>query len=335
MSRLTLALPTPRVARCALGLLGLLALAAPARAQSRVETAYDLLRLDPSARTASLAGTGSLAGDDPAALFANPALLAPESDRGVALGYTNLALDVNAGSAVYARETPWLGGLQLGGGVRFLSYGEFERRADLESEAEGTFGASEAAVTLAASRELLPRVRVGVATHALFASIDEAGGQALAADVGLSYVNDEQGLVLGASVHHVGAVLSSLGDRADRLPLDLRLTASKRLQYVPLTVSVSGLDLQRFEGQAADSSFFGRALDHVALGGELQLGSAFAVRAGYNGRRGADLRSGGRLDLAGVSVGAGVELRRVSVDYAFSNWGDFGGLHQFGVRTRL
>ena len=98
---------------------------------------------------------------------------------------------------------------------------------------------------------------------------------------------------------------------------------------------MAGLDLQRFEGQSADSSLFGQALDHLALGGELQLGSAFAVRAGYNGRRGADLRSGGRLDLAGMSVGAGIRLRRVSVDYAFSNWGDFGGLHQFGVRTRL
>ena len=335
MSRTLLASPTSRVARRALGLLGLLAVAAPAWGQSRVETAYDLLRLDPSARAASLAGTGALPADDPAALFANPALLAPESDRGVALGYTNLALDVSAGSAAYARETPWLGGLQVGGGVRYLSYGDFERRADPESEAEGTFGASEAALTLAASRAVLPRVRVGVAAHALFASIDDAGGQALAADLGLSYVHEEQGLVLGASLHHLGTVLSSLGDDGDRLPLDLRLTASKRLRYVPLTVSVAGLDLQRFEGQSADSSLFGQALDHLALGGELQLGAAFAVRAGYNGRRGADLRSGGRLDLAGVSVGAGIRLRRVSVDYAFSNWGSFGGLHQFGVRTRL
>ena len=325
---------TPLVRR-ALALLGLVAVAASAGAQSRVETAYRLVRLDPSARTAALAGSGSLPGDDPTALFANPAFLAAESNRGLSLSYTNLALDVGAGSAAYARETPWLGGLQVGGGVRFLSYGDFERRADPESEAEGTFGASEAAVTVAASRELLPRVRVGLATHALFASVDQAGGQALAADLGVSYVNAEQGLVLGASVHHVGAVLSSLGDERDRLPLDVRLTVSKRLQYVPLTVSVAGLDLQRFEGQSADSSLVGQALDHLAVGGELQLGSAFAVRAGYNGRRGGDLRSGGRLDLAGVSVGAGIRLRRVSVDYAFSNWGSFGGLHQFGVRTRL
>ena len=315
----------------------LLALVAslPVSAQTRTETAFDLLRLDTSARTAALAGTGALAADDPAALFANPAYLSTDASRGLGLGYTNLALDISAGSAVYARDVRWLGGLSLGGGVRYLSYGDFERRSDADSPSDGTFGASEAAVTLGASREILPRVRAGVATHVLFASLDDAGAQALAADVGLSYTDDEQGLMLGASVHHIGTVLSSLGDTADRLPLDVRLSASKRLRYVPLTVSVSALDLQRFEGQASDSSFVGRALDHLALGGEFQLGSAFSARAGYNGRRGGDLRSGGRLDLAGVSVGAGIRLRRVSVDYAFSNWGAFGGLHQFGVRTRL
>ena len=315
-------------ALCLLGLLA--ALAAPSWAQGRTETAYSLLRLDTSARTAALAGAGALDGDDPALMFVNPALLTPAASGALALGYTNLALDVNAGSAVYARDVGLLGGLQLAGAVRYLSYGEFERTG-----ADGTFGASEAAVTVAASREVATGVRVGLATHALFASIDDAGGQALAADLGASYTNPEQGLVLGASVHHVGVVLSSLGSAADRLPLDVRLTASKRLEYVPLTVSVAALDLQRFDGPETDSSFVGRALDHLAVGGELQLGQAFSVRAGYNGRRGNDLRSGGRLDLAGVSVGAGVTLRRVSVSYAFSNRGAFGGLHQFGVRTKL
>jgi len=313
---------------------GLLAVA-PASAQSRTQTAFDLLRLDPSARTAALAGPAALMGDDPTVALANPAFLTPEASGGLALGYVNLISDVNAGSALVARDVGWLGGLSLGGGVRYLSYGDFERRVEGETDPSGSFGASEAAVTLLVSREVLPQFRVGLAGHALFASIDDAGAQALAADLGLSYAVPEQGLVLGASVHHVGAVLSSLGETSDRLPLDLRVTASKKLRYVPLTVSVAGVDLQRFEGPAADSSLVVRTLDHLALGGELALGSVFSVRAGYNGRRGSDLRGGGRLDLAGVSLGAGIALRRISVDYAFSNWGDVGGLHQFGIRTRL
>lgn len=319
----------------AAGLLAGLLAAAPALGQSRTQTSYGLVRLDVSARQAALAGPAARLDGDPTVAFANPAFLTSEADRGVALGYTNLLADVNAGTAVYARDVPWFGGFSVAGGVRYLSYGEFERRTTAGGEPLGTFGASEAAATLAVSREVLPQFRVGVAGHALVASIDDDQSAALAADLGVSYHVPREGWVLGASLHHVGVPIATLGTDDDRLPLDLRVSASKRLRYVPLTVSVAGVDLHRFEGPAADSSLAVRALDHLALGGELQLGASFAVRAGYNGRRGADLRSGGRLDLAGVSVGAGVELRRVSVDYAFSNWGEFGGLHQFGVRTRL
>ena len=310
-----------------------LLVAVPAGAQPRTQTAFDLLRLDASARSAALAGPAALAADDPATVFANPALLTSQA-RGVALGYTDLLAGVRAGSAVYARD---IGALSVAGAVRYLSYGEFERRSgsDPTSPSEGTFGANEAAVSLAVAREVAPDLRIGVTGHALFASIDDAGAQALAADVGVTYTVPSEQLVLGASVHHAGAVVSSFGAEGDRLPLDVRLTVSKRLQYVPLTVSLAAIDLQRIEGPSADSSAVNRALDHVALGGELALGGSFAVRAGYNGRRGADLRSGDRLDLAGVSVGAGIRLRRIGVDYAFSNWGRFGGLHQFGVRTRL
>ena len=321
----------------AVGLSAAVLAAAPASAQSRTQTAFDLVRLDASARTAALGGPAAFVGDDPSALFANPAFLSSEADRRAALSYSNLLLDVNAGTATYARDVSWLGGMSLAGGVRYLSYGDFERRTGAETEGEtlGTFGASEAAVTVAASREVLPDLRVGLALHGLFASLDDAGAEALAGDLGVSLAVPEQGVVLGASVHHVGAMLSSFGTEADRLPLDVRVVASKRLRYVPLTLSVAGIDLNRFEGARSDSSLVTRTLDHLALGGELQLGPSFAVRAGYNGRRGDDLRSGGRLDLAGVNIGAGITLRRVAVDYAFSNWGAFGGLHQFGVRTKL
>ena len=96
---------------------GLLA-AGPATSQSRTQTAFDLVRLDPSARQAALAGPAGRLGADPAVVFANPAFLTDEADGGVALGYTNLLADVNAGSAVYARDVGWLGGMSLAGGVR-------------------------------------------------------------------------------------------------------------------------------------------------------------------------------------------------------------------------
>ena len=78
-----------------------------------------------------------------------------------------------------------------------------------------------------------------------------------------------------------------------------------------------------------------RALDHVLVGGELALGRVVALRAGYSPRRGRALRGDGRLDLAGLSAGFGLTIRRFALDYAYTGWSEVGGVHQFGVRTRL
>lgn len=311
------------------------ALALPVTAQSRRDTGFDLVQLDPSARAASLAGApGALAGDDPTAVFYNPALLTESMSRSVSAGYLNHVADISAGTLLYARDVSRLGAT-LAASIRYLSYGDFDRTG-ADGTTDGTFGASEAAFTLSAARELAPRVRAGVNLHALSASLDDASAFALAGDIGATYEVPSQSLVLGASLHHVGATLSSLGSETDKLPVDLRLTAAKRLRYLPLTVSVAGYDLQGVEGvSAGDSSAVRRTLDHVAVGAELQLGRALALRAGYNPRRADDLRSGGRLDLAGVSAGFGLSLSRFALDYAFNGWSQYGGLHQFGLRTRL
>lgn len=320
----------------AFALAGLVAaLALPASAQRR-DTGFDLVRLDASARAAALAGApGALAGADPAVVFYNPALLTDDHSRAVAVGYTNHVTDIRAGSLLYARDVERFGAT-LAASVRFLSYGDFDG-ATPDGEASGAFSAGESAFTLSASREVAPRVRAGASVHALTARIADARATALTADVGATYEVPSQQLVVGASLHHVGRALSSLGEERDRLPSDLRLTVAKRLQYLPLTISLAGYDLAGMESVAsgADSSAVRRALDHVAVGGEMQFGRALAVRAGFNPRRAADLDGGRRLDLAGVSLGFGLSLARVTLDYAYNGWSVFGGMHQFGLRSRL
>ena len=317
---------------CALALAA--ALAVPASAQRR-DTGFDLVQMDVSARTAALAGAlGGYAADDPTAVFTNPAFLTGDMDRSVALGYVDQLADISAGTAVYARTIPRLG-VDAAASIRYLSYGSFDRTG-LDGTPDGsTFGASEAAVSLTASRVVIPRVRAGASVHALFATLDDAGAQALTADLGATYEVPGQGLVLAAGLTGVGTVLSSLGTVDDRLPTDLRISVTKRLRYVPLTVTVAGYELNHFEGVESDSSAAVRALDHLLVGGELALGRVLALRAGYSPRRGRALRGDGRLDLAGLSAGFGLTVRRFALDYAYTGLSDVGAVHQFGVRTRL
>ncbi len=317
--------------RSAVALAVLLVATAP-RAQRR-SASFDLVQMDLSARTAALAGaSGGLGGADATAAFSNPAFLTREMSRQLSLAAVNHLSDVNAGTILYARTVR---GIDAAASVRYLSYGSFDRSAADGTTDGTTFGASEAAITLTAAQTVAPRVRVGGNVHALFATLDDARAQALAADVGATYEIPAQRLVFGASVNSIGTVLSSLGSVADTLRSDVRLSVAKRLQYIPLTLTVTGYDLLGGEGVASDSSAIVRAFDHVLVGGELALGRSLTARAGYSPRRGRALRGDGRLDLAGLSAGFGLTLRRFALDYAFSNWGETGALHQFGVRTRL
>jgi hypothetical protein len=250
--------------------------------------------------------------------------------RGLAVTYLNHLADVNAGFASYARTLDGIG--TVGAGLRYLSYGDFAR-TDPNGTADGsTFGAGEAALSLALSRELAPRLRGGVTVHAAFAWLDDRDAQALAADLGVLYTIPSQLLNLSASLHHIGFAVSSLGAEDDALPVDLRVGVSKQLRYVPLTLSVMGYGLTDFDGEG---SVLDEAARHVAVGGEFRFGEPVRVRLGYNPRRHDELATGERLDLAGLSLGFGVVLRRFGFDYAFNSWSQNGGLHQLSVRTRL
>lgn len=313
-------------------LLAILLIAPGALAQSRL-SGFGLLRLEPSARASALAGAyGAGPGEDVNALFANPALLGEDDHRALSVSYLNHLADVNAGFVTYARHVGRLGG-SVGGAVRFLSYGDVER-ADADGNRLGdTFGASDAIVSLAYARPLNERASVGGAVHAVFSSIDDASAQALAADVGATYRIPEQGFTASASLHNLGVVTSDFGEGHDELPLDLRVSVSKRLQNLPFLLTVAGYDLASFENE--NGTALNEIARHVALSGELQFGQSFALRLGYNHRLHEDLKTDARIDLAGLGLGFGLNLRRLGFDYAYNTWSSFGGLHHLTLRTRL
>jgi hypothetical protein len=66
---------------------------------------------------------------------------------------------------------------------------------------------------------------------------------------------------------------------------------------------------------------------YVAAGAELLLLKIVGVRVGYNGRQ---YRPGG-----GLTLGCGVAVRNISVDYAWAPYGDLGSVHRFAVYSTL
>ncbi len=316
-----------------LGFFAILLLAAAAvRAQPGDVTAFTLLRMEPSGRVAALAGAaGALDPSDVSTAFQNPALVGSSMEGMLSVSYLNHLTDVKAGFVSYATSAGRFGTLM--GGVRYLTYGTFQR-ADANGLRDGTtFGAYDAVLTVGLGREYNERLHYGASLHWVTSRIDDAGAGAFAADAGVYYYMPGEQLGLSLSVHNIGVTLNSFGETKDDLPVDLRIGASKRLSHLPLHLTVMGYNLHNFEGSGG--SFADDVLEHVAIGAEFILGPSLRARLGYNHRRHQDLKTDSRLDLAGVGIGFGIALNRFRFDYAYNDWSSLGGIHHLTVQTSL
>ncbi len=290
------------------------------------------MRVEPSARAAALGGSlSSVCCDDLGAFFHNPALLSASVDGLLSASYLNHLHDLSAGFAAYGRHFEGYGSAAVG--LRFLHYGEFER-ADQNGTRSGTFTASDLVLTLGAGRAYRGNVRYGANLHVVRSGVDEYGATAVLFDVGVVYHEPERQFTASASVNNLGMVLSSLGNVADEVPVDLRVSVAKGLRHVPLYATLTAYNLHEIGGVDPDGSTFSDIASHAIIGMEFKVITAFTLRVGYNHRRHQSLSSGSRLDIAGAGMGFGLRIRRFALDYAFSSW-SFAGLHQFTVGTRL
>jgi len=303
-----------------------------ASAQPGDPTVFSVVRLEPSARIAALAGAATAIGqDDPSATFLNPALIGMDMHRMLSVSYQNHLSDINVAFLSYVSGVGNLGTAM--GGIRYLSYGSFPR-ADGDGFQDGTtFAAYESVITLGLARRHGERLNYGLSLNGFLSGIDTQTAGAVAADAGVYYYMEGQNTGLSVSVHNVGWVISSVGQQGDELPFDLRMGAAKRLTHLPLMITVMGYNLHDWGG--TDDSFGSEVLKHLAFGGEFYLGTALRLRMGYSHRRHEELKTDSRLDLAGVGLGFGIEVTRFRFDYAYNDWSALGGVHYLTVQTRL
>lgn len=307
-------------------LLLILLLPSARTASAQLESAaFPVTQLDATARSAGLGGASpAIIERGSGALFTNPALLTPDMHGMAELTYLNHVSDLSAGWLSYARTIDSVGTFAIG--LRYLSFGDMDR-TDVPGETTGTFSASDIGLTAGMSRAWKSRLRYGASVSLLHNSIDSEGASALTMDAGLRWHDEARRLSFGATLNQVGVVLSSIGSRRDHLPTDLRIGASKRLRHLPLLVSATAYRLNKLDGATL--------FHHLILAAEFQFSESFRMRFGYNHRRHDDLKIKSRLDMAGVSTGVGIRVRRVSVDYGYSSWSSLGGLHRLTVQTAI
>jgi hypothetical protein len=280
-------------------------------------TAAPFLKTAMSPRAVAMGGAFGPLADDSGAVFVNPAGLAQSETTEVALDFATYLQDARTGNVSYCGTA---GGNRLGLGVSFLTVGGIERRgltdtAGLVPEL-GSFSSNDMAVTLAYAKkdfmaETMKNLDVGLSAKFIRSSIDDSSAFAAAIDAGAIYRASAK-VNFSLAVQNLGTKMK-FEDDSDPLPIDIRAGMLYRASPELNLVGEVNEYLQ-------DEKFY------PSFGAEYWLREALAIRGGY--KFGYDTENLG--SEVGLSLGFGIKVAGLGVDYAYLPFGELGNVHRFG-----
>jgi long-subunit fatty acid transport protein len=290
------------------------------------QTTYDFLRVDMSARAAALGGSFVSNNDDVDVIFYNPAGMNFLEKNPASFSFVKHLMDINLFSVVFSTEFENIG--RFGTAVKYINYGTFDQ-ADEFGNRTGEFGAGELAFLVGYANQFSPNFYYGANAKFIYSSIADKSSSAVGADLGMNYEFPAQQLNLAAAVLNLGTQISSYIDTKEDLPLDVVIGVSKRLERVPVRLS---LDFHQLNKKRDD------ALQHLkgfTVGAEFYLSEVFTLRFGYDNERRSDLKIGSSAGIAGFNGGLGVKVSDYQFSYGYSSLGLVGAMHRIGVSTSL
>lgn len=297
--------------------------AAPAalRAQSGAGTAaQQVLQLPAGARAAAFGGAYAGAADADV-LFYNPAGSGGLATA-AAFSYQRHVQDVSFGTLALARA---VGPVVVGVGVAYLNAGTIDviepdpaYGGERGRPTGASASATESATRLTIALPVGERVRLGAAAGFATSAIAGATRSAPFGDLGAQLVLPR--VTVGASVRNLGGRLTGDGIGAD-LPREARLGAEAELPGgAGLGGRVSADWVQDLVGGTG----------WIAGGVEAGLPASASRAVGLLGRVG--YNAGGDALQGALTLGGGLQVRGLAVDYAWQRMDAFGSVHRLGVR---
>ncbi len=290
-------------------------------------TGAPFLKLPTSARYEALGETVSAGAEGIDAMFYNPAGLArldPLGPADLSVGYMNFLDTINSGSVLYARPGHYgfLGFSVLGAGFIYQSQAA-QTRYSAMGDNTGQFSPSDFALSVSLAKRT-GGFLLGGNVKLVHSNVDTETGSAAAADLGVQRPSvmdlGNAPLDFGMSVVNFGSPMK-MGGSSFPMPMIIRFGLLWHISEIV--------------GFATDANFPVDSDPYSSLGAEAEfpLGvkrwKAF-LRGGYNQRY-----SRGIEGLAGFSVGGGLDLGRIRVDYAWTPYGDLGMTNKINLGFRL
>lgn len=292
-------------------------------------SAFNTLRLPASSHAAALGGQNvTLIEDEPTAGWYNPALYANVSDFSAGLDFMT-----------YAAGSTWMGAHfvkafgerhTMAVGAQYMNYGKMDE-TDEAGNTLGQFSAKDIVIGAGYSYLLSDRWTGGANLKMMVSNLADYTALAAAIDVGVNYYDDENDLSVSASLQNIGTQLKAYHDgQRTHLPFTLALGFSKGMAHLPVRFHVTMTDVTRWKSSyyvlpenkdkdKSDKVGFGKkALNHFVLGLDILPTDYLYLSVGYNFRRAYELKASGSSHLAGLSAGAGVNVKhfKFGVSYA-------------------
>ena len=274
---------------------------------------FSFLRLPVSAHVAALGGDNiTLDDDDPTVVFHNPALICNTSDKSINLNFMTYMEGAKTASASFVKGWGERGTWAVS--AQYMNYGSM-KETTIDNIEQGSFSAKDIAVAGTFAYLLSDRWSGGVTLRFISSSIASYNAIGIASDLGLNYYDEVHGWSISAVAKNLGGQVKAYQDEYEKIPIDLQLGVSKRLAAAPLRFSATLSRLNRW-----DTSF----IQHVTLGVDVFIGESIYIAGGYNFRRRDEMKisegDGSSSHGAGLSVGAGLTLKRFKLSAAYAKY---------------
>lgn len=280
---------------------------------------FDFLNLPTSSHAMALGGKNiSLIEDDASLIFQNPSLMSSVSDKTLGLNFLTYMQGSKAGSISYVQAHRERG--TWAAMVQFVGYGDISE-TDSEGNILGTARALDMNAAFGYSYLLSDRWVGGATGKFLYSNYAGYSSIGLAVDLGLNYFNEDKDFSFSVVAANLGGQVSAFGDIAESLPMDLQLGISKGIGRLPLRLHLMFYDMfhwsnDYYSASGEKTGGFKIFMNHINLGADLTLYQGrFWLGMGYNFRRGNDLKG-----AAGLTVGAGINIKRIKVGMAYGNY---------------
>lgn len=294
----------------------------------------------------------ALRDEDVGMAYQNPGLINPLMEKRISLSFVDYFAGINYGTAAYAFGIKGAGTASVG--VQYIHYGSFIQ-ADPSGYIEGEFKAGEYCINTAFSRALDSSITIGVNLKTISSSLETYQSFGMALDFGASWQSKDQMMQAGFVLKNLGYQFKSYtnGNR-EKLPFEIQLGISKKLEHVPLRFSLVAHNLQRPDLTLTDPSkpeytidplsgdtsiqkigIVNKIMRHAIVGAEFSLFKGLNLRMGYNFMRRQEMKVDSRLKMVGFSWGLEVKIYKFAIAYSRSAYHLAGSPNMFTLSARL